>query len=116
MDMTLEQIGGMISAFIEIGRMQAVKAYEPTADMIRAAELETWCKATGTDWRKVRVLIGRGVIAKRRMGTGKNSPLVYSKEEVKREVAKAGIASEMFMALDAATMKRAARLRQAAGE
>lgn len=109
MRITLEQMAEYISTAFQVGWMQATKAYEPTADMIRAAELETWCKATATDWRKVRVLMERGKIRARRMGTAKNSPLVYSKEEVKRELAVAGLASDLTLALDEEYMRMARR-------
>ena len=108
MKMTMEQLTEIISTAFLIGRMEATKAYEPTADMIRTAELEAWCKATATDWRKVRVLMERGRIRARRMGTAKNSPLVYSKEEVKRQLAVAGIASEMELALEEESIRAAA--------
>lgn len=107
--MTLEQLAEYISTAFEMGALKAVKAYEPAADMIRTAELEAWCKATATDWRKVRVLMERGKIRARRMGTAKNSPLVYSKEEVKRELAVAGIASDLALALDDERMRLARR-------
>ncbi len=93
--LTQEQLGEYIASFIQIGRMQMVKAYEPTADMVRSAELKEWCKATATDFHKVEVLIDRGVIAKHRMGAAKNSPVVYSKQEVIQAVITAKIASEL---------------------
>lgn len=95
MTLTQEQFGEYIADFIQIGRMQMVKAYEPIADAVRAVELKSWCIATSTDYKAVEALIASGAIAKHRMGGAKNSPIVYSKQEVIQAVVTAKIASDM---------------------
>ena len=93
--LTQEQFGQYIADFIQIGRMQMAKAYEPLGDMVRAAELKSWCMATSTDYKAVEALIKGGVIARHRTGEAKNSPIVYSKQEVIQAVVTAKISSDM---------------------
>lgn len=84
--MTTDQISAFIADSIQIGYMTAVKAYEPLADELKQSELKTWCQATFTDYKKLRRLIRAGLVTPYRRGDSKNSPLVYSKADIKRAI------------------------------
>lgn len=86
MTMTIEQIGEMMADFVQIGYMTAVRAYEPTSDELRIKDVEKWCRATFTDYEKLCRLIKAGVVAPHRRGESKNSPLFYSKAEIKQAI------------------------------
>ncbi len=78
------RLNRLLSDYVQIGYMGAVKAYEPAQDMIRQTEVEKWLKMTYADKDLFRKLVKNGTIKPRRQGTAKNSPLYYSKEEIKR--------------------------------
>ena len=84
--MTIEQIGQMMADFVQIGYMAAVRAYEPTSDELRMKDVEKWCRATFTDYGKLCRLIKAGVVAPHRKGEGRNSPMFYSKAEIKQAI------------------------------
>ena len=86
MTMTIEQIGEMMADFVQIGYMTAVRAYEPTSDELRIKDVEKWCRATFTDYEKLCRLIKAGVVTPHRRGESKNSPLLYSKAEIKQAI------------------------------
>ena len=86
MTMTIEQIGAMMADFVQIGYMTAVKAYEPTSDELRLKDVGKWCKATFTDYGKLRKLIKAGAVKPHRSGECRNSPLYYSKAEIKQAI------------------------------
>lgn len=84
--MTIEELGAWMADFVQIGYMTAVKAYEPTSDELRMKDIEKWCKATFTDYNRLKKLIDGGVIAPHRKGECKNSPLYFSKAEIKQAI------------------------------
>ena len=86
MTMTIEQIGAMMADFVQIGYMTAVKAYEPTSDELRLKDVEKWCRATFTDYKTLLRLIQAGVVRSYRKGGSRNSPLYYSKAEIKQAI------------------------------
>lgn len=86
MTMTIEQIGAMMADFVQIGYMTAVKAYEPTSDELRLKDVEKWCRATFTDYKTLQRLIKAGIVRSYRKGDSRNSPLYYSKAEIKQAI------------------------------
>ena len=67
--------------------MTAVQAYEPCQDTIRLSEVKKWLKMMHVDYKKFKTLVDIGIIKARRIGTSKNSPLYYSKLEIKQALA-----------------------------
>ena len=78
------KLNRLLSDYVQIGYMGAVKAYEPAQDLIRQTEAEKWLKMTYADKGLFKKLVKNGTIKPWRHGTAKNSPLYYSKEEIKR--------------------------------
>lgn len=87
--LTIQEIGTIVSDFIQVGFMEAVKSYEPSKDTIRENELIGWCKMLGIDKKRIKALVEAGIIHKKRNGEGKNSPIIYSKKEIKCAIATA---------------------------
>lgn len=86
MEMTFKDIKALIAESVQVGYMYAVKAYEPVADMIREKELKKWCALNGIDGKTVNRMIQKGIISKHRTGESKNSPVVFSKSEIKENI------------------------------
>lgn len=95
MNITLpfDELCRIMSDFTQIGFMSAIKAYEPTQDLIRVREVKDWLKIMLIDEKKFNALVDNGKIKARRIGTGKNSPLYYSKKEIKSAITAAKIFS-----------------------
>lgn len=83
----------MMSDFTQIGFMEAIKAYEPTQDLIRAREVSSWLKIMRIDKKKFEALVKSGRIRPRTIGSAKNSPTYYSKKEIKSAITAAKIFS-----------------------
>lgn len=77
-----EELCDLMSEYTKIGFMSAIKAYEPSQDIVRKAELKRWLKMMLVDEKKINYLIKSGQIKEHRMGNGTNSPIYYSKEEI----------------------------------
>lgn len=86
MEMTFTDIKQLITESVQVGYMYAIKSYEPTADMIRERELKKWCALNGIDGKTVNRMIAKGIIRKHRTGESKNSPVVFSKSEIKENI------------------------------
>lgn len=84
--MTLVEVRRLIQDSVQIGVMQAIKTYEPTRDYIRAKELKDWLKLNNVDFGLFKKLETSGLISSKRVGEGRNSPIVYSKAEVKKAI------------------------------
>lgn len=91
--LTFEELTGLLADFTQIGFMEAVKAYEPAQDNIRRSEVKKWLKMMLVDYSKFNALVNGGYIKPRRMGTGKNSPLCYSKKEIIEAIKTARLSS-----------------------
>lgn len=87
------QLCGVLSDFVQIGFMEAVRAYEPVQDKIRKSEIKKWLKISLIDNDKFDALVESGHIHAHRLGTSKNSPLYFSKKEIKEAVAKTKLAN-----------------------
>lgn len=84
MTIGIEQIQTLIADAVQIGYMEAVKAYEPSADDLKAKDIHTWCKAVFGSHARVARLIRAGIIKPYRKGDAKNSALYYSKVDIKK--------------------------------
>lgn len=82
--MTAEDFSTMIKEAYQIGFMEAVRAYEPEQDLVRASAVKPWLRMMRVDCKQFNAMVGEGMIKPRRKGTGKNSPLYYSKAEIKK--------------------------------
>ena len=91
--MDFNEINGIIEDFVQIGYMTAVKAYEPAQDRIRLSEVKKWLKMMNVDYKKFKSLVDIGTIKVMRVGKSKNSPLFYSKKEIKQALAAAKISN-----------------------
>lgn len=80
--MTFDELAGLLADYTQIGFMEAVKAYEPARDNIRMSEVKSWLKFMHVDSKKFDVLVANGIIKPKRMGTGRNSPIYFSKKEI----------------------------------
>ncbi|WP_130893125.1 hypothetical protein [Paraprevotella xylaniphila] len=90
--MDIQELNSVIADFVQVGYMQAVKAYEPPQDLVRASEIKLWLKMMRIDIKRFNRLVSEGVIRATRKGVGRNSPLYYSKAEVKQALSMANIA------------------------
>lgn len=84
MNIELQELNTIIADFVQIGYMQAVKAYEPSQDLIRLSEVKKWLKIMKIDLKKFNILVHQEIIKPTRKGRGRNSPLYYSKKEIKQ--------------------------------
>ena len=78
---------------VQIGYMQAVKSYEPAADDIRSTEVRQWLKHMLVSWAQFLKLEKTGLIKPYRKGKAANSPLYYSKSEIKKALTTAKLAA-----------------------
>ena len=84
----------MIDSY-QVGYMEAVKAYEPAQDLIRLRDVKKWLKMMQIDLKRFNILISKELIKPIRKGESKNSPLYYSKAEIKQALSLANISSMM---------------------
>lgn len=91
MNIDLNELNAVIADFVQVGFMEAVKAYEPAQDLVRASEVKNWLRMMRIDAKKFNALCGKGIIRAVRKGTGRNSPLYYSKKEIKQAISMANI-------------------------
>lgn len=75
--------------------MEAVRAYEPTADWIRETEVKQWLKHMRVDYKKFKAMIEAGLINFKRKGTARNSPKYYSKKDIIQALATSEVANIM---------------------
>lgn len=81
----------LIADYTQVGFMQAVKAYEPPQDRIRQTEAKRWLKLNLMDEKTFKKLCYAEKIKPFRIGTGRNSPLYYSKKEIMQAMATAKV-------------------------
>ena len=89
--MDFNELKNIISDFVQVGYMTAVQAYEPPQDVVRKSDVKKWLKMMNIDYNKFKNLVDIGTIKARRLGTAKNSPLYYSKKEIKQALATAKV-------------------------
>lgn len=87
MDLTIEQLGGIIADFVRVGYNSAVMDYDPPQDRLRLSEVKKWLKFRKVDFKTFQSLVDKGLIHSRRSGSAANSPLYYSKTEIQKALA-----------------------------
>lgn len=81
MNLTIEELGGIIVDFVHIGYNLAIKDYDPPQDKLRQSEVKKWLKFRKIDFKTFQELEKQGLIHARK-GEAVNSPLYYSKKEI----------------------------------
>ena len=89
--MDLQEKYRIVADFVQVGYMQAVKMYEPPQDRVRKSEVKEWMRMASLDAGLFKRLEAAGIIKPFRIGKSKNSPLYYSKAEVKQAFSTAHI-------------------------
>lgn len=69
------------------GMAQAVKMYEPIADWVKKDEITVWCVLNDINPKSVMALIKDGTIRGKHSGRGINTPVVYSKADIRKQIA-----------------------------
>ena len=87
----LSELNGIISDFVQVGYMTAVQAYEPPQDNVRLTEIKKWLKMMNIDYKRFNAMVDKGLIKSKRIGMARNSPLYYSKKEIKTALATANL-------------------------
>lgn len=82
--MDIQELNSMIADFVQVGYMEAVKAYEPPQDLVRLSEVKRWLRMMKIDIKRFNTLVSNEIIKPVRKGTGRNSPFYYSKAEIKK--------------------------------
>lgn len=91
MNIDMQELNSVIADFVQVGYMQAVKAYEPAQDLVRLSEVKRWLKMMKIDLKKFNVLVHKEIIKPIRKGEGRNSPLYYSKKEIKQALSMSNV-------------------------
>lgn len=93
MKVTIEfnELNDTLQRFVQVGFMEAVRAYEPAQDMLRQKDVKGWLKMMHIDESTFKALVKKGAVMARRYGTAVNSPLYYSKREIKQALATVGL-------------------------
>lgn len=86
MDLTMEELGGIIADFVRVGYNAAVADYDPPQDNLRLSEVKKWLKFRKVDFKTFQELEKQGLIHARK-GEAVNSPLYYSKKEIQEAFA-----------------------------
>lgn len=89
--MEFNELNNLLSRYVQVGFMEAVRMYEPAQDMIRLTEVKAWLKMALVDYKAFKALVGKGAIRARKAGDAKNSPLYYSKKEIQQALASVGV-------------------------
>ena len=84
MELTLDDIISVVKNAVQAGYMQAVKAYEPTSDLIKQTQINAYLKLNNINKKKFNALVEGGYILPRHKGKAQNSAIVYSKKEIQQ--------------------------------
>ncbi len=93
--MNIEEIQSIMIDSYQVGYMEAIKAYEPAQDLIRLKDVKKWLRMMRIDLKRFNILVSKDVIKPIRKGEGRNSPLYYSKTEIKQALSLANISGIM---------------------
>lgn len=91
MNVSIEDIQSIMIDSYQVGYMEAIKAYEPAQDLIRLREVKKWLKMMRIDLKRFNVLVNKELIKPIRKGESRNSPLYYSKAEIKQALSLANV-------------------------
>lgn len=86
MEVSIAELGGIISDFVRVGYNSAVKDYEPAQDQLRKSEVKKWLKFRNIEYKQFQSLVEKGLIHTRK-GSSENSPLYFSKAEIQKAMA-----------------------------
>lgn len=89
--MRIEDIQSIMIDSYQVGYMEAIKAYEPSQDFIRLSDVKKWLKIMKIDLKKFNALVHKEIIKPIRKGESRNSPLYYSKTEIKQALSMANV-------------------------
>lgn len=93
--MNIEEIQSIMIDSYQVGYMEAIKAYEPAQDLIRLKDVKKWLRMMRIDLKRFNILVSKDVIKPIRKGESRNSPLYYSKTEIKQALSLANISGIM---------------------
>lgn len=93
--MNIEEIQSIMIDSYQVGYMEAIKAYEPAQDLIRLKDVKKWLRMMKIDLKRFNILVSKDVIKPIRKGESRNSPLYYSKTEIKQALSLANISGIM---------------------
>lgn len=86
MEISIAELGGIISDFVRVGYNSAIKDYEPAQDQLRKSEVKKWLKFRKIEYKQFQSLVEKGLIHTRK-GSSENSPLYFSKAEIQKAMA-----------------------------
>lgn len=86
MEISIAELGGIISDFVRVGYNSAVRDYEPAQDQLRKSDVKKWLKFRNIEYKQFQSLVEKGLIHARK-GNSVNSPLYYSKAEIQKAFA-----------------------------
>lgn len=86
MEISIAELGGIISDFVRVGYNSAIKDYEPAQDQLRKSEVKKWLKFRKIEYKQFQSLVEKGLIHTRK-GSSENSPLYFSKAEIQKAFA-----------------------------
>lgn len=89
--MEFSELNDTLQRFVQVGFMEAVRAYEPAQDMLKQKDVKGWLKMMHIDEGTFKALVKNKSVRARRKGTAVNSPLYYSKREIKQALATVGL-------------------------
>lgn len=89
--MRVDDVIPILESAFQVGFMEAVKSYEPSRDSIRKKDLDGWLKMMRIDKKKFKSLVNIGQIKPFQIGSGRNSPLYYSKKEIRKALMAADV-------------------------
>ena len=93
--MNIEEIQSIMIDSYQVGYMEAIKAYEPAQDLIRQKDVKKWLNMMKIDFKRFNILVGNKLINPIRKGESRNSPLYYSKAEIKQALSLANVSGIM---------------------
>lgn len=82
--MTISAIQQLMQESFQVGYMQAMKTFEPSSCDIRETEVNSWLSAIGVSRDAWNRLKKTGLVQAFRKGNSPNSPLYYSKLDIKK--------------------------------
>lgn len=84
MNISIEELGGIIIDFVRVGYNCAVADYDPPQDRLKLSEVKKWLRHRHIEFKTFKGLEEKGLVRARHSGTAINSPLVYSKTEIQK--------------------------------
>lgn len=92
MTISMSELQSILTDCMTASRMEALRALEPSTDKLRLADVKAWLRLNNIEYRQFKKLEKAGLIATHRTGASRNSPLIYSKTEIRQALAAATIA------------------------